>query len=98
MVYAISTAPQVGWATTRTIALPVASAILFVAFLVIETRVEAPLMPLRIFRNRSVAAANVAGLPRGSRASDRGFRPVPHSARACSCLRQRYTRDSAFSR
>ena len=46
----------------RTIALLVASAILFVAFLAIETRVEAPLMPLRIFRNRSVAAANVAGL------------------------------------
>src|SRR2546421_6832910 len=62
VVYAISTAPQVGWATTRTIALLVASAILFVAFLAIETRVEAPLMPLRIFRNRSVAAANVAGL------------------------------------
>jgi len=62
VVYAISTAPQVGWATTRTIALLVAAAILFMAFLVIETRVEAPLMPLRIFRNRSVAAANVAGL------------------------------------
>jgi MFS family permease len=62
VVYAISTAPQVGWATTRTIALLVASAILLTAFLAIETRVEAPLMPLRIFRNRSVAAANVAGL------------------------------------
>ena len=62
VVYAISTAPQVGWATTRTIALLATSAILLAAFLIVETRVEAPLMPLRIFRNRSVAAANVTGL------------------------------------
>src|SRR5581483_3172271 len=55
VVYAISTAPQVGWGTTRTVGLLVGSAILLAGFLAIETRVEAPLMPLRIFRNRSVA-------------------------------------------
>src|SRR5205823_9940125 len=32
------------------------------AFLLVETRVEAPLMPLRIFRLRTVAAANAVGL------------------------------------
>jgi EmrB/QacA subfamily drug resistance transporter len=62
LVYAISTAPQVGWSTIRTVSLLVAAAALLVAFLVIETRVEAPLMPLRIFRLRTVAAANAVGL------------------------------------
>jgi hypothetical protein len=32
------------------------------AFLVIETRVEAPLMPLRIFRNKTLAGANAVGV------------------------------------
>jgi EmrB/QacA subfamily drug resistance transporter len=62
VVYAISKAPQIGWSATRTVALLVASALLLIAFLVVETRVEAPLMPLRIFRLRSVAAANAVGL------------------------------------
>ena len=62
LVYAISNAPQVGWSTTRTIALLAASVVLLAAFLVVETRVEAPLMPLRIFRLRTVAAANAVGL------------------------------------
>src|ERR671937_1227735 len=62
LVYAISNAPQVGWSATRTIALLAASAALLAAFLVVETRVEAPLMPLRIFRLPTVAAANAVGL------------------------------------
>src|SRR5207253_10112936 len=51
LVYAISTAPQVGWGTARTVTLLAVSVALLVAFVVIETRVEAPLMPLRIFQN-----------------------------------------------
>src|SRR5205085_3386592 len=47
---------------TRTVTLLAASAVLLIAFLVVETRVEAPLMPLRIFRLRTVAAANAVGL------------------------------------
>jgi EmrB/QacA subfamily drug resistance transporter len=62
LVYAISNAPQVGWSAARTVALLAAAAVLLIAFLVIETRVEAPLMPLRIFRLRTVAAANAVGL------------------------------------
>jgi EmrB/QacA subfamily drug resistance transporter len=61
-VYAISQAPEIGWSATRTIAVLVVSALLLIAFLVVETRVEAPLVPLRIFRLRSVAAANAVGL------------------------------------
>jgi hypothetical protein len=41
------------------------SAVLFAAFLLVETRVEAPLMPLRIFRVPTVAAANAVGLLMG---------------------------------
>jgi MFS family permease len=39
-----------------------ASAALMVAFLVIESRVEEPILPLRIFRLRTLAGANAAGL------------------------------------
>src|ERR1700691_742695 len=62
LVYAISTAPQVGWDTARTVSLLGASAALLAAFLVIETRVDAPLMPLRIFRLRTLAGGNAVGL------------------------------------
>jgi MFS family permease len=36
--------------------------VLLAAFLVIESRVEAPLMPLRLFRLRNVAVSNVVGV------------------------------------
>jgi len=62
LVYAISDATQVGWSSARTVGLLSASAVLLAAFLVVESRVEAPLMPLRIFRMRTVAAANAVGL------------------------------------
>ncbi len=62
LVYAISTAPQAGWGTMRTVTLLAVSAVLLAAFLVIETRVEAPLMPLRIFRLKTLAGANAVGV------------------------------------
>ena len=61
LVYAISKAPDVGWATGRTIGLLIASALLFVAFLVIETRSSSPLVSFDIFRIRNVTGANVCG-------------------------------------
>jgi EmrB/QacA subfamily drug resistance transporter len=57
-VYAMSKAPDVGWLTARTILLLLASLALLGAFLVIERTVEQPLMPIRIFRVRTVAGAN----------------------------------------
>jgi EmrB/QacA subfamily drug resistance transporter len=57
-VYAMSKAPEVGWLTARTILLLLASLALLGAFLVIERTVEQPLMPIRIFRVRTVAGAN----------------------------------------
>jgi EmrB/QacA subfamily drug resistance transporter len=62
LVDAISQAPQYGWGATRTVAVLAAAAVLLVGFLVIESRVESPLLPLSIFRLRTLAGANTAGL------------------------------------
>jgi hypothetical protein len=66
LVYAISQAPQYGWGATRTIAALAGAAVLLAAFLAIESRAEAPLLPLRIFRLRTLAGANAAGLLLGA--------------------------------
>ena len=62
LVDAIAQAPQYGWGATRTVALLAASAALLAAFLVIENRVQEPVLPLSIFRLRTLAGANAAGL------------------------------------
>src|SRR5215216_4110873 len=62
LVDAISQAPQYGWGATRTIALLAAAAVLLAAFLLIERRVTDPILPLSIFRLRTLAGANIAGL------------------------------------
>jgi len=66
LVYAISQAPTVGWTATRTLALLAASAALLAGFLVIETRTEAPLLPLRLFRLRTLAGSNAVGFLLGA--------------------------------
>ena len=62
LVDAVAQAPQYGWGAGRTVGLLAASAALLAAFLVIESRVNEPLLPLRIFRLRTLAGANAAGL------------------------------------
>jgi EmrB/QacA subfamily drug resistance transporter len=66
LVYAISKAPDVGWGSARTILLILASVALLAAFTLWELRTEAPIMPFRIFRIRSLAAANVVGFLLGA--------------------------------
>ena len=61
LVYAVSKAPDVGWVTARTIVLLVVSAVLALASIAIEMRSSAPLVPMRIFRIRSLLGANVVG-------------------------------------
>jgi EmrB/QacA subfamily drug resistance transporter len=61
LVYTVSNAPNAGWETARTISLLVASVVLLAGFVVIEARVEAPLMPLGIFELKTLAGANVVG-------------------------------------
>ncbi|MBV8998788.1 MAG: MFS transporter [Solirubrobacterales bacterium] len=62
LVDAIAQAPQYGWGAARTIGVLAASAALLTAFLVIESRVKEPILPLSIFRLRTLAGANAAGL------------------------------------
>jgi EmrB/QacA subfamily drug resistance transporter len=66
LVYAIAQAPQFGWGATQTLAVLAGAAVLLAAFLAIESRAEAPLLPLRIFRLRTLAGANAAGLLLGA--------------------------------
>jgi EmrB/QacA subfamily drug resistance transporter len=65
LVDAISQAPQYGWGATRTTALLAGSTALLVAFVTIECRAKQPLLPLSMFRLRTLAGANVAGLLSG---------------------------------
>jgi Na+/melibiose symporter-like transporter len=62
LVDAIAGAPQYGWGATRTIALLAGSAALLVAFAAIESRAHEPVLPLSIFRLRTLAGANIAAL------------------------------------
>ncbi|HEX3255885.1 MAG TPA: MFS transporter [Gaiellaceae bacterium] len=66
LVYTISKAPDVGWGSARTIGLLILAAVLLIGFVIIEMRVEQPLMPLRIFNVRTVAGANIVGLILGA--------------------------------
>jgi EmrB/QacA subfamily drug resistance transporter len=58
LVYAITRASQHGWGNGITIGLLATAAGLIAAFLGIEARSPAPLLPLRIFRLRTLSAAN----------------------------------------
>ena len=60
-VYAIVNGNEAGWTSTQTLGLLGGSAALIGAFLVIESRVREPLVPLGLFRNRNVSTANVVG-------------------------------------
>lgn len=66
LVYAITEAPDFGWASLETIGLFAASAVLLAAFAVTEVRTRDPLMPFSIFRLRTLTGANVAGFILGT--------------------------------
>jgi EmrB/QacA subfamily drug resistance transporter len=66
LVYAMTRATQQGWATGETIGLLAASVVLIAAFFAIELRSKAPLLPLRIFRLRTLSASNLSGLMMGA--------------------------------
>jgi EmrB/QacA subfamily drug resistance transporter len=66
LVYAISKAPVDGWGDAKTIGLLIAAAVLLAFFLVWESRVQQPLMPLSIFRIRTLAGANIVGVLLGA--------------------------------
>ena len=59
LVYAMTRATEVGWGSAETIGVLAASAALILSFVAIELRSKAPLLPMRIFRLRSLTGANV---------------------------------------
>jgi EmrB/QacA subfamily drug resistance transporter len=58
-VYTILGVAEEGWGSSQTLALGAVSIGLLVAFVTRQSRVRNPLMPLRLFRSRNVAGANV---------------------------------------
>jgi EmrB/QacA subfamily drug resistance transporter len=61
-VYAIVNGNQAGWTSAQTLGLLAAAAALLGLFLVIESRVSAPLVPLRLFRHRNISVSNTVGV------------------------------------
>ena len=60
LVYAISRTDAVPWTATSTLALLAIAALLLIAFVAIEAKLAShPLIPLRLFRVRSVTGANL---------------------------------------
>ena len=58
-VYTIIQANDSGWGSGRTIGLGVVTLILALIFVQVEARIRNPLAPLRVFRSRQVAGANI---------------------------------------
>jgi EmrB/QacA subfamily drug resistance transporter len=61
-VYAVVNGNEAGWTSVQTLGLLFVALALLAAFLIIEARVQHPLMPLGLFRLRNVATANVVGV------------------------------------
>jgi EmrB/QacA subfamily drug resistance transporter len=61
LVLGITKGHDWGWSSTRTIGVFVVSGVLLASFLVWESRLAEPLMPLSIFRLRTLSAANIVG-------------------------------------
>jgi EmrB/QacA subfamily drug resistance transporter len=61
-VYAIVNGNEVGWGTLRTLGLLGVAGVLLAVFLLIESRVPEPLMPLRLFRLRNLSISSVVGV------------------------------------
>jgi EmrB/QacA subfamily drug resistance transporter len=61
-VYAIVNGNQAGWTSTQTLGLLACACALLAGFIVLESRVGSPLVPLRLFRLRNLATANAVGV------------------------------------
>src|SRR5256885_5504521 len=61
-VYAIVNGNEKGWTSSQTLGVLAGSALLFAAFLTVESRVRVPLMPLRLFKLRNLSTASGVGV------------------------------------
>ncbi len=66
LVFALVDASEVGWGSTQTILTLAGAVLLLAAFVAIELRSRAPLVPFSIFRIRTISGANVVGLLTGA--------------------------------
>jgi EmrB/QacA subfamily drug resistance transporter len=66
LAYALLDANSAGWGSTKIVGLLALSVALIGAFVVIELRSKAPLVPFRIFRLRTLTGANVVGILLGA--------------------------------
>jgi EmrB/QacA subfamily drug resistance transporter len=66
LAYALLDASSAGWGSTKIVTLLAVSVVLLAAFVVIEVRSAAPLVPFRIFRLRTLTGANVVGILLGA--------------------------------
>jgi EmrB/QacA subfamily drug resistance transporter len=61
LVYGIVRGNDAGWDSLEVMGSLIVGAVLLVAFIAWEARTSSPLLPLRLFRDRSFSAANVVG-------------------------------------
>jgi EmrB/QacA subfamily drug resistance transporter len=66
LAYAVLDASSAGWGSSKIIGLLATSVVLIAAFVAIELRSKAPLIPFRIFRIRTLTGANVVGILLGA--------------------------------
>jgi EmrB/QacA subfamily drug resistance transporter len=66
LAYAFLDASSAGWGSTKIVSLLALSVVLIGAFIAIELRSKAPLVPFRIFRSRTLTGANVVGILLGA--------------------------------
>jgi EmrB/QacA subfamily drug resistance transporter len=59
LILALVEAPDAGWTSASTLITLAGAAVLLAVFLLVETRSRAPLVPLRIFRSRTLVAGNL---------------------------------------
>jgi EmrB/QacA subfamily drug resistance transporter len=62
LVFALVDANRAAWESTQTIGLLIVSMALMGAFVVVERRSAAPLVPFRIFRSRTLTGSNITAL------------------------------------
>src|SRR5262249_54094309 len=66
LAYALLDASTAGWGSAKIVSLLAIAAVLIAAFVAIELRSRAPLVPFRIFRLRTLTGANVVGILLGA--------------------------------
>jgi EmrB/QacA subfamily drug resistance transporter len=59
LVFAVVNAPEIGWASGQTLGVLGGAIVLFAVFIIAERRAKAPLVPLRIFRSRTLVSGNL---------------------------------------